>query len=150
VIRALVTLWSEPSTGSAWVLRHMLASGRPAFWKGLLSTMYGIHVSPTATIGARLRFAHPSGQVIGSGAVIGDDCTLYQHVTLGKRSEDPDDDVYPTLGDRVTVFAGAVLLGDIAIGDGATIAANAVVITDVEEGAVYGGVPARRLGRPGS
>jgi serine O-acetyltransferase len=83
--------------------------------------------------------------VIGD-AVIGDDCRILEGVTIGREgfgdhTDAPTD--YPHIGNRVTIYAGAVVVGGVTVGDGATIAANAVVRDDVPPGAVVGGVPAR-------
>jgi len=80
------------------------------------------------------------GVVIHKDAVIGNDCTVAQNVTIGRN---PGDSRVPVLGDRVYVGAGAVIVGEITIGRGAVIGANSVVLTDVPAGAVVAGVPAR-------
>lgn len=104
---------------------------------------FGCFVHPGAQIGAGLRLPHPNGVVIGSGVMIGANCTLYQQVTLGaRRSGEVSSAAYPHLGDGVTVFAGAKLIGPIRIGDGAIIGANAVVLTNVPSGHRALGVPA--------
>lgn len=102
---------------------------------------YGCYISPSARIGAGLVLPHPVGVVIGEGSEIGEDVTIYQSVTLGRRSA--QDEHYPRLGDGVTVYAGATLLGGITIGAGAVIAAQAVVTCDVPAGALAVGAPAR-------
>lgn len=145
----LAALWQEPSTLAGLLLQRLLASRqaghrrRFAAYRGLLVYLFGIHIAPDAQIGRNLRFAHPTGVVIGAGAVIGDDVVLYQHVTLGAR--DRHEGRYPRVGDRVVVFAGAVLLGGITVCDDAVIGANAVVLDDVAPGAVVAGNPARRI-----
>ncbi len=102
---------------------------------------YGVTVSPHAVIGQGLRMEHYAGIVIGRGAVIGDHCLLYQQVTLGQKNEQ-----YPTLGNHVTVYPGAKIIGGIRIGSDVTVGANAVVLHDVPDGAVVAGVPARIIG----
>jgi serine O-acetyltransferase len=89
---------------------------------------------------------HPHGIVIGSGAIVGAGCTLLQNVTLGERFADgrPPHD-YPQVGDRVTIGAGACVLGGVHLGDGAVIGANSVVLSDVPEGGIAVGSPARVL-----
>jgi len=79
--------------------------------------------------------------VIGEGVCIGSNATIYQHVTLG--TSNPSIPAYPRLGDEVTVFAGAVIVGDISVGDCATVGANAFVRCDVPAGKIAVGVPSR-------
>lgn len=95
-------------------------------------------ISSTAQIGRHLQFAHAVGIIIGNDVKIGDYCRIFQNVTLGQR-----DDKFPTVGNNVTIYAGAQVLGAIHIGDNATIGANAVVIKDVPANCVAVGVPAR-------
>ena len=86
---------------------------------------------------------HPGGLVLGS-ASIGDDVTIFQNVTLGARHFDGDYNLSlrPVLHARVTVGAGAAILGPVTIGEGATVAANSLVLTDVPSGYTAMGVPA--------
>ena len=106
----------------------------------------GIDILPRADLGGGCIIAHGIGLVIGGRTVIGEDCTLLHGVTLGEARFDELD--CPRLGDRVTVGAGAIVLGGITIGDDALIGAGSVVISDVPPGAVVAGVPARVLSRP--
>jgi len=101
----------------------------------------GIEIHPGASIGPRLFIDHGMGVVIGETAVLGADVMLYHGSTLGGRSLSRGKR-HPTLGDRVTVGAGAKILGDITIGDDASIGANAVVVKDVPATGVAIGVPA--------
>jgi serine O-acetyltransferase len=103
---------------------------------------YGIELHYTATIGRRLLIAHQGAIVIHEGATIGDDCVLRQGVTLGSAG-DYSADRAPALGDRVSVGAGAMILGGITVGDDATIGPNAVVLGDVPPGAIATAAPAR-------
>ncbi len=90
----------------------------------------GVEIHPAANIGKGLLIDHGSGVVIGETAEIGDDVTIYQGVTLGGTGFSTGKR-HPTLGDEVTVGAGARLLGPIEVGRGAKIGANSVVIIDV-------------------
>ena len=81
---------------------------------------------------------HAIGIVIGSGAVIGDNCKIYQQVTIGKEKGK-----FPIIGDNVTIYSGAKIIGDVKIGNNAIIGANAVVTRDVPDNCVAVGVPAR-------
>ena len=102
----------------------------------------GVEIHPGATIGRRLVIDHGTGIVIGETAVIGDDCLLYQGVTLGGTGKDIGKR-HPTLGNNVMVGCGAKLLGPFTVGDNARIAANSVVLRDVPQDATVVGVPGR-------
>lgn len=102
----------------------------------------GIEIHPGATIGRRLVIDHGMGIVIGETAVIGDDCLLYQGVTLGGTGKDQGKR-HPTLGNNVMVGSGARVLGPFKVGDNARIAAGAVVLREVPPGSTAVGVPAR-------
>ena len=102
----------------------------------------GIEIHPGAELGERLFIDHGMGVVIGETAVIGNDVTLYQGVTLGGTSL-KGGKRHPTLQDNVIVGAGAQVLGPITVGHGARIGANAVVLKDVPACATMVGIPAR-------
>ncbi len=102
----------------------------------------GIEIHPGATIGRRLVIDHGCGIVIGETAEIGDDCLLYQGVTLGGTGKDQGKR-HPTLGNNVMVGSGARILGPFKVGDSARIAAGAVVLREVPPGSTAVGVPAR-------
>ena len=108
----------------------------------LARRMTGIEIHPGATIGSGLFIDHGMGVVIGETAEIGDNCTLYQGVTLGGTGKDSGKR-HPTLGNNVLVGAGAKVLGPVNIGDGAKIAAGAVVLKDVPENSTAVGIPAK-------
>ena len=101
----------------------------------------GIEIHPGAEIGRGLVIDHGAGVVIGETAEIGDDCTLYQGVTLGGTGKDVGKR-HPTLENGVMVGAGAKVLGPLTIGEGAKIAAGAVVLSDIPAGATAVGIPA--------
>ena len=103
--------------------------------------MTGIEIHPGATIGHRLFIDHGMGIVIGETAEIGDDCLLYQGVTLGGTGKDKGKR-HPTLGNNVMVGSGAKVLGPFTVGDNARIAAGAVVLSAVPEDCTAVGVPA--------
>jgi serine O-acetyltransferase len=109
--------------------------------------MTGIEIHPGATVGRRVFIDHGMGVVIGETAEIGDDCTLYQGVTLGGTSLERSQKRHPTIGDDVIVGAGAQVLGPFRVGDGARIGAAAVVLKEVPDGATMVGNPARQAGR---
>ena len=102
----------------------------------------GIEIHPGAQIGRRFVIDHGMGIVIGETAEIGDDCLLYQCVTLGGTGKDKGKR-HPTLGNNVLVGSGAKVLGPFTVGDNARIAAGAVVLSEVPANATAVGVPAR-------
>ena len=104
----------------------------------------GIEIHPGATIGRRLFIDHGMGVVIGETAIVGDDVTLYQGVTLGGTGKEKGKR-HPTLGDRVVVGVGAKILGAVTIGNGAKIGGGAVVLADVPANTTAVGVPARAV-----
>jgi serine O-acetyltransferase len=127
-----------------WEHRWPLA-GRFVSHLGRMLT--GIEIHPGARIGKRLFIDHGMGVVIGETAEIGDDCTLYQGVTLGGTSLDRGHKRHPTLGNGVIVSVHAQVLGPFRVGDGARIGAQAVVLSEVPEGATMVGIPAKPVGR---
>lgn len=110
----------------------------------LLAMLYGVHISPLARIGAGLALPHPVGIVLGD-AVLGEGVTIYQNVTIGQASKETA--VFPRVGNGVTIYAGAVLIGDIEIGDCAVVGANSVVIASVPANAHVAGNPAKLISR---
>ncbi len=102
----------------------------------------GIEIHPAAKIGKGCVIDHGMGVVIGETTVIGDNCTIYQGVTLGGTGKDTGKR-HPTLGNNVLVGAGAKVLGPFKVGDNSRIAANAVVLSEVPENSTAVGVPAR-------
>lgn len=127
-------------------IAHWLHTHGLRFTARLLSQLSkfftGIEIHPGATIGRRLVIDHGTGIVIGETAEIGDDCLLYQNVTLGGTGKDVGKR-HPTLGNNVMVGSGAKVLGPFKVGDNARIAANSVVLREVPEGATVVGVPGR-------
>lgn len=103
----------------------------------------GIEIHPGATIGRRVFIDHGFGVVIGETAEVGDDCTIYQGVTLGGTSLHKGAKRHPTLETGVIVGAGAKVLGSFTVGEGAKIGSNAVVVKAVPAGATAVGNPAR-------
>ena len=112
------------------------------FLSALARLLTGIEIHPGAKIGRRFFIDHGMGVVIGETAEIGDDCTLYQGVTLGGTSWNKGKR-HPTLGRNVVIGAGAKVLGPFTVGDNARIGSNSVVIKAVPAGATVVGVPGR-------
>lgn len=117
-------------------------------WLGRLTShvgrwLTGIEIHPAVVVGRRVFIDHGMGVVVGETAEIGDDCTIYQGVTLGGTSLYRGTKRHPTLGRNVVVAAGAKVLGGFTVGDGAKIGSNAVVLKEVPAGATVVGVPGR-------
>ncbi len=108
----------------------------------------GIEIHPGATIGKGLMIDHGTGVVIGETAEIGNNCTIYQGVTLGGTGKDVGKR-HPTLGNNVMVGAGAKVLGPFYIGNNTKIAANAVVLAEIPENCTAVGIPAKIVRREG-
>jgi serine O-acetyltransferase len=102
----------------------------------------GVEIHPGAKIGRRFFIDHGAGVVIGETAEIGDDCLLYQGVTLGGTGNEKGKR-HPTLGNHVVVGTGAKVLGSIRIGDDVKIGAGSVVVHPVPEGSTVVGIPGR-------
>jgi serine O-acetyltransferase len=126
-------LWNS---GLQWIAR---------FWSMLARLLTGIEIHPGAKIGRRVFLDHGLGIVIGETTEIGDDCTIYQGVTLGGTSLYKGVKRHPTLGKGVVISAGAKVLGGFTVGDGARVGSNAVVLKEIPAGATAVGVPARIL-----
>jgi serine O-acetyltransferase len=105
--------------------------------------MTGIEIHPGAKVGRRVFIDHGFGVVIGETAELGDDCTVYQGVTLGGTSLYKGVKRHPTLGKGVIVGAGAKILGGFTVGDDARVGSNAVVVKEVPPGATAVGIPAK-------
>ena len=133
-------------------LAHKLYVKGHFFWARYISQRgvrkTGIEIHPGATIGRRFFIDHGTGVVIGETAEIGDDCTIYQGVTLGGTGKDHGKR-HPTLGNNVLVGAGAKVLGPFKIGDNSNVAAGSVVLSAIPENSTAVGSPARVVKRNG-
>jgi serine O-acetyltransferase len=151
----------DPAARSTWEVAtcypglHAIVMHRWAHWcwargmkwfgrfiSHIARTITGIEIHPGATIGRRVFIDHGFGVVIGETAEIGDDCTIYQGVTLGGTSLNKGAKRHPTLGRGAIVGAGAKVLGGFTVGEGAKIGSNAVVVKEVPDGATALGNPA--------
>lgn len=108
----------------------------------------GIEIHPGAKIGRRLVIDHGMGIVIGETAEIGDDCLLYQGVTLGGTGKDTGKR-HPTIGNNVLIGCGAKVLGPFRVGDNSRVAANAVVLNEIPPNSTAVGSPARVVKKEG-
>lgn len=141
-------LTNYPGLHALWM--HRIAHGlwrRGLKWLGRFVSAVsrwftGIEIHPGAQIGRRFFIDHGMGVVIGETAVIGDDVTLYQGVTLGGTSWNKGKR-HPTLKDGVVVGAGAKVLGPFDVGENAKVGSNAVVTKEVPAGATVVGIPGR-------
>ena len=126
-------LWRAGRRGPARCISH------------LSRFLTGIEIHPGAKIGRRLFIDHGMGVVFGETAEVGDDVYMYHGVTLGGLTT-ATGKRHPTIGNGVTIGAGAKVLGPIKVGDGARIGANAVVVRDVPADQTVVGIPARPPG----
>ncbi|MEI2816067.1 MAG: serine O-acetyltransferase [Microthrixaceae bacterium] len=149
---SIEVLWCYPGLHAVWM--HRVAH---AWWHSghrlaarLLSTIVrsvtGVEIHPAATLGPGLFIDHGHGVVIGETAEVGANVTIYHGVTLGGTSLDAGKR-HPTVGDRVTIGAGAKVLGPITVGHDSRIGANAVVVRDVPPNSVVVGVPGQVIAR---
>ena len=142
----ILLLYSGLHARTAHRLSHKLYKKGHTFTARLVSQgakfVTGIEIHPGATIGRGLVIDHGAGVVIGETAEIGDNCTIYQGVTLGGTGKNVGKR-HPTLGNNVMIGAGAKVLGPLTIGDNAKIAAGAVALHDVPADSTAVGIPAR-------
>lgn len=131
-------------------IAHWFTRKRVPILPGLLTTLnkiiYSCEINPCADIGPGFRIAHSMGIVIGP-IKIGSNFELFQNVTVGSSDKNMDGRVRPTIGDNVTIFAGACVIGPVIIGDNVAIGANAVVTNDVQSNVVVAGVPAKVINK---
>ncbi len=123
--------WGHHKAGALGKLISVFA------WRRIVKG-YGCYIDPKAVIGPGVRFPHPVSIVIGEATVIGAHATIYQNVTFGRRTA--DDDHYPVLGDHVTVYTGASIIGGVHVGDNAVLGAHALVKANVPAGGLAKGV----------
>ncbi|MGB8402713.1 MAG: serine O-acetyltransferase EpsC [Mycobacterium sp.] len=139
VYSGLHAIWSYRVAHQMW--ERPALRGPARVLAQLTRLLTGIEIHPGATIGQRFFIDHGMGVVIGETTEIGDDVMLYHGVTLGGRSLNQGKR-HPTVGNRVTIGAGAKVLGPVKIGDDSAIGANAVVTHDVPADSIATGIPA--------
>ncbi len=134
-------------------LAHYLwTHGREAlalFLQSRNSQVYGVDIHPAAKIGKGVMFDHATGIVVGETAVIEDNVSILQSVTLGGTGNE-DGDRHPKIRSGVMIGAGAKVLGNIEVGEGARIGANSVVLNAVPPHVTVVGIPARQVGQSSS
>ena len=126
---------------SHWFYKHKFFFIARLFSQ-MTRSLTGIEIHPGATIGRGLLIDHGSGVVIGETAIVGDNCTIYQGVTLGGTGKEKGKR-HPTIGNNVLIGAGAKVLGSFKVGDNSVIASNSVVLHEVPENSTCVGAPAR-------
>ena len=137
----LHAVWSYRLNHWLWTHGFKLMARLFSHWTRCLT---GIEIHPGAQIGRRLFIDHGHGVVIGETAVVGDDVTLYQQVTLGGTGKNKGKR-HPTLGNRVTVGTGASVLGNINLGDDVQVGAGSVVVKNVLAETTVVGIPAKPI-----
>ena len=116
----------------------------PWFMSRLSIAITGAEIEFNARIGPGLFVSHPVGIVVGRGTVIGSNVTLFQGVTFGVKSWHPDAITkFPRVGNKCYFFTGAAVLGDVTIGDNCIVGAHAVVTSDLPDGSLALGIPAK-------
>ncbi len=141
----LHAVWMHHATRWLW-RRHLRFLAR--FGSQVARILTGIEIHPGAEIGRRLFVDHGMGVVIGETAIVGDDVTLYQGVTLGGTGKEKGKR-HPTIGSRVTIGSGAKILGNITVGDNCRIGAGSVVLRNVPPNSTIVGVPGHIVLRDG-
>lgn len=139
----LHAIWAHRLSHQLWLSDHKLL-GRVV--SEIARTLTGVEIHPGAEIGPGFFIDHGSGVVIGETAEVGADVTIYHGVTLGGRGM-VHGKRHPTIGDRVTIGAGAKVLGAIEVGEESQIGANAVVVKPVPARSVVVGVPGKVIMR---
>jgi serine O-acetyltransferase len=119
------------------------------FFQNRVSTQFAVDIHPAARIGKGIMLDHATGVVIGETAVVGNNVSILQSVTLGGTGKE-EGDRHPKVGDGVLISAGAKILGNIRIGEGAKVGAGSVVLEEVPPHTTVAGVPAKVVGRPTS
>ncbi len=148
----ILFLYSGVHAILAYRVSHKLYVSKHYFSARLVSQVArfftGIEIHPGAKIGRGLFIDHGMGVVIGETTEIGDNCTLYQGVTLGGTGKDVGKR-HPTLADNVMVGSGAKVLGPFKIGSGTKVASGAVVLEEIPENSTAVGIPARVVRKDG-
>jgi serine O-acetyltransferase len=117
------------------------------FFQNKMSEQFSVDIHPAARLGEGIMLDHATGLVIGETAVVGNNVSILQNVTLGGTGKEQGDR-HPKVGDGVLISAGAKILGNINIGEGAKVGAGSVVLMEVPPHTTVAGVPAKIVGHP--
>mgnify|MGYP003666237628 FL=1 len=134
------------------VAHWLWSSGREPlalFFQNRMSAEFSVDIHPAARLGRGIMLDHATGLVIGETAVVGNNVSILQSVTLGGTGKE-EADRHPKIGDGVLISAGAKILGNIRVGEGAKVGAGSVVLEEVPPHTTVAGVPAKIVGRPSS
>ena len=129
---------------SNWLYRHHVKL-LPEIIKFRTMRRYSCEIAPYATIGSGLFFPHCIGIIIGHEVVIGNNCEIFQNVTIGSNRKEKAGRYMPIIGDNVSIGSGAVVVGPIKIGNNVIIGANSYVDKDVPSNVVVAGCPAKLI-----
>jgi serine O-acetyltransferase len=133
----------------ASALWHMGRKDFALYLQSRSSQVFQVDINPAARIGRGIMLDHATGVVVGETAVIGNDVSILQGVTLGGTGK-AEEDRHPKIGNGVLIGAGAKILGNIKIGDCARVGAGSVVVKEVPPRVTVAGVPAKIIGTVGS
>lgn len=147
----------NPSSNAIFLLRYCYVYSETKgirkylriHYNRLLINRYGIYfnLKPNAHVGKGLFLPHPTSIILGEGVNIGNNCVIYQNVTIGAKKRNCNNMrglQYPQIGNDCIFYAGSAIIGGIYIADGTQVGANAVLINDTEESGIYAGAPAIR------
>lgn len=152
--RNIIKIISTPSIHVIYLIRRMQKNYRKGgiskifakYIKRKLVREYGIFIHPNSQIGKGISFPHPNGIIIGENAIIDDNCTIYQQVTIGSsKIGDYKLGLQPHIKSNCVLFSGCKVIGNVIVENNTTIGANAVVIGNTEKNSTYVGIPAKRI-----
>lgn len=129
-----------------WFYRHKIKF-IPDIFKAIQLKVFACEISPYAKIGESLKIYHSVGIVVGHAVEIGNNCEIFQNVTIGENRKERNGQKMAKIGDNVSIFAGACIIGPVNIGNNVKIGANSVVTHDIEDNVVVAGTPARVIKR---
>lgn len=141
----------NPSYDAVYLIYHYLHAKKnfkKQIYKKKLVKKYNIFISKDVIIGDNLKLPHPTGIVIGKGAVIGNNVTIYQQVTIGGQNiGDTQSGKIAQVKDNAILFSGCKILGRVVIEKNTIVGANSVILKNTDENGIYAGVPAKKLNK---